>query len=967
MSDNLEFTYDIDLAKLKARVSEVETRLDGFSKKIQNQGDKMDKIWRNALQAVSGYFTLQFAKSIGQSILQIGAEFERLGAVLENSLGNRSLARRALADIKQFAASTPFQVKDLSDSFVKLVNQGFIPTIDQMTKLGDLASSVGKGFDQLTEAIIDAQTGEFERLKEFGIKARTEGDKITFMFKNQKTTVDNSADAIRNYILELGEMQGVAGAMNSIMRTTGGEISNINDTIDQILNNLAIRGKNVTSLILGATKDLLDALNSILKVPVSEVLEKERVEINSLVGSITSLTEGDKNRAALIDELNQKYPDFLGNMDKERISNKKIFDILKQTNEQYLLKIKIAVQEESITEINQKQFDVQKSIKQVVETIDQKYKQYVGDLKEGLSLQDKLNELSKTHYQIIVDGRAVDWNNATLAKSLQDDYNELLLKQTELQDQYNKELDTKIKLQEKGKKIGIDISGGGITTDGNEISRVKDNLKQIAGIQFSIYDDFLSKLDKLAEQKLVGFAERSKMAAQAKDYMIQEFGTIEQRYNQELARLNQFYVDNKLEIDEKYWAAVKDIIKKYNKESSEITANSINKISQVFSGISQVFSSVNSNIAKSAQEMSQVISGIANLAAGNYIGGATQVLSGLVSLVDKTEEKEKARLAINRAIESSLNAQQDYYNRLIQLVEKGLADPQETINILNNEIDKLFYKASHMGFNLVDENGNQITDVSQLDKLTVYKIIKKIDDDISHLQFAIDTTGGEFPKMKEDLDNLQKFKETLLTILGYQDDIDQLMQTSNQTLVGTTYDSVYNSLKDAFRDGKVDAQEFTNFFKQQMQTAILQSFFDKFLKDQIQGWYDEYVSSASGGYTESEINKLRSDLKTIVDTSNKGLQEMIDLLGYNPFETTDQNKSNNLSGAFQTITQESADVIAGATNAVRLLNIQQITNQLSIISINSKIEENTRPIKYLKDLYDAIVSNDNVTNRSLGR
>jgi len=66
-----------------------------------------------------------------------------------------------------------------------------------MVKLGDLASSTGKSFDQLAEAVLDAQTGEFERLKEFGIKASANGDKVTFSFKEQKTTVENAKTRAR--------------------------------------------------------------------------------------------------------------------------------------------------------------------------------------------------------------------------------------------------------------------------------------------------------------------------------------------------------------------------------------------------------------------------------------------------------------------------------------------------------------------------------------------------------------------------------------------------------------------------------------------------------------------------------------------------------------------------------------------------------------------------------------------------
>ena len=52
------------------------------------------------------------------------------------------------------ASKTPFAVVELTQAFVKLANQGFRPTTDELRKLGDLASSTGKQFDQLAEAII---------------------------------------------------------------------------------------------------------------------------------------------------------------------------------------------------------------------------------------------------------------------------------------------------------------------------------------------------------------------------------------------------------------------------------------------------------------------------------------------------------------------------------------------------------------------------------------------------------------------------------------------------------------------------------------------------------------------------------------------------------------------------------------------------------------------------------------------
>lgn len=69
--------------------------------------------------------------------------------------------------IEDISKHTLFGVDNLTQSYLSLVNRGMKPTEKQITALGDLASSQGKDFNQLTEALLDAQTGEFERLKEF--------------------------------------------------------------------------------------------------------------------------------------------------------------------------------------------------------------------------------------------------------------------------------------------------------------------------------------------------------------------------------------------------------------------------------------------------------------------------------------------------------------------------------------------------------------------------------------------------------------------------------------------------------------------------------------------------------------------------------------------------------------------------------------------------------------------------------
>jgi len=126
-------------------------QMTGFEK----AGQGFAKTLRNTMLTA---FSISAVTSFGQSIIKVTGEFQRFSAVLTNTLGSSSAAQQSIKMIQEFASKTPFSVSQLTESFVKLANQGFKPTADEMTKLGDLASSTGKGFDQLTEAIIESAT-----------------------------------------------------------------------------------------------------------------------------------------------------------------------------------------------------------------------------------------------------------------------------------------------------------------------------------------------------------------------------------------------------------------------------------------------------------------------------------------------------------------------------------------------------------------------------------------------------------------------------------------------------------------------------------------------------------------------------------------------------------------------------------------------------------------------------------------
>lgn len=249
--------------------------------------------------------------SLGSQMVDVTKKFEGYIQTLKNAYGSSVKAEGAFSKIQQFAAKTPYSVDELTSSFIKLKNRGFDPTTAELTKLGDLASSQGKSFDQLTEAVLDAQTGENERLKEFGIKAKTVGDQVIFTFKGVSKTVSKFSEIdIRNTIIGFGELKGVIGGMAGQATTLEGKMSNLGDTVDMLMFTLSKRlGMNsfLGSLVemaneaLDALRDLLDNSVEIAKQSREDATSAKALadEYDNLAGK-TRLSADEKDRLKII-------------------------------------------------------------------------------------------------------------------------------------------------------------------------------------------------------------------------------------------------------------------------------------------------------------------------------------------------------------------------------------------------------------------------------------------------------------------------------------------------------------------------------------------------------------------------------------------------------------------------------------------------------------------------------------------
>jgi hypothetical protein len=204
--NNLVNTGDPALSRLQAKFNSV----NDWVKWIQGT---LWKLWSTIWEIWSSLWLAFWVGAIiqaTQSVFWLVSAYQKYESVLTNSLWSAEEAKASLELIRDVAKSTPFEVNQLTESYIKLVNRWFKPTRDEIISLWDLASSQGKDFNQLVEALLDAQTGEFERLKEFWVRAKVSGDQVAFTFKWVTTTVQKTDEAIKWYILWLWELQWVS-------------------------------------------------------------------------------------------------------------------------------------------------------------------------------------------------------------------------------------------------------------------------------------------------------------------------------------------------------------------------------------------------------------------------------------------------------------------------------------------------------------------------------------------------------------------------------------------------------------------------------------------------------------------------------------------------------------------------------------------------------------------------------------
>lgn len=259
MSTNVG-TLTIEMAANVARLSR---DMDSARRTVEKSFDDIENMVGRLKDTLGGVFAGLSVTAFVSKIVDVQRQFDVLNSSLVTVTGSSDAADRAFAWLKDFAATTPFQLSEVTQAFIKMKALGLDASRESLTSYGNTASAMGKSLNQMIEAVADAATGEFERLKEFGIKARQEGDKVTLTFQGVSTTIGNNAAEIAKYLQDIGNVD-FAGAMERRAATLDGAISNLADTWDELFR--TISAGQAGSLIYDTVKLATGAIEDMITI-----------------------------------------------------------------------------------------------------------------------------------------------------------------------------------------------------------------------------------------------------------------------------------------------------------------------------------------------------------------------------------------------------------------------------------------------------------------------------------------------------------------------------------------------------------------------------------------------------------------------------------------------------------------------------------------------------------------------------
>lgn len=378
-------------------------------------------------------------------------------------------------------------------------------------------------------------------------------------------------------------------------------------------------------------------------------------------------------------------------------------------------------------------------------------------------------------------------------------------------------------------------------------------------------------------------------------------------------------------------------IKEYGKaadDEKKALTNMFESASGAIDLVGGAFDAVTSGLEKmgvTMDEQTQAIIGDI----GGILDGAGQVASGIAT---------GNPLSIIQGSVGLLSSAFDLFNSRDRKAEKSIKRHQEAIDKLKASYEQLEWAVDKaLGAEVYN---NQMG------------LIHNMEQQQEHLRGMI---RDEESKKKTDNGKIQDYQNQIAELdRQIQDMYDEIANDILQTNAKDFASTLADSLTEAFKAGEDAANAFEQTVNEVLQNAIVNQLKKKFLENQLQSALDSLYTDMgywSGdnfifdGLTDAEIADFKAKVQAAANNYNQALDVYKDL--FKDLEIDDDSE-DSLTGAVKGVTEETADIIAGQMNAIRINQMEatQVLRQ-SLQALNT-IANNTAYNRLLQDILSAV-------------
>lgn len=267
----LNYKVILDNSALQAQAEESRNILRGIGRTATQEGDLMEGAMKKMGAAMAGAFAVGQLKDFALKVATVRGEFQQLEIAFSTMLGNKKQADALMQQLIDTAATTPFGMNDIANSAKQLLAYGAEAdkVNETLVRLGDIAAGLSipindlaylYGTTMVQGRLYTQDLNQFlnrgiplvdELAKQFGV---TKGE-VKQLVEQGKVGFPEVEKAI---VAMTSEGSKFGGLMEAQSKSITGQISNLEDAVEQMINEVGKSSEGVIGGILGAASSIVD-------------------------------------------------------------------------------------------------------------------------------------------------------------------------------------------------------------------------------------------------------------------------------------------------------------------------------------------------------------------------------------------------------------------------------------------------------------------------------------------------------------------------------------------------------------------------------------------------------------------------------------------------------------------------------------------------------------------------------------